>query len=92
MDNNEIVVEMSESAGVGEPGVHSTPVNRSKEFSLTESAIDDSGTLSTPTSTKCNKLDNDMMSVLLNEFDKMNCKYDKLNCDVSEVKSNKIIN
>ena len=34
MDNNEIVVEMCESAGVGEPGVHSTPV---KEYSLTES-------------------------------------------------------
>ena len=39
MDNNKIVVEMSESAGVGEPGVHSTPVNRSKEFSLTESVL-----------------------------------------------------
>ena len=39
-NNKEIVVEMSESAGVREPGVHSTPVNWSKEYSLTESAID----------------------------------------------------
>ena len=39
-DSNEVAVEMSESASVGEPGVHSTPVNRVKEFSLTESAID----------------------------------------------------
>ena len=50
---------------MGEPEIHSTPVNRSKEFSLTESAIDDSDTLSTPTSKKCNsQFDNDIMSIL----------------------------
>ena len=56
---------------------------------------EDSGVQLTPTSTKCNnKLDNDMMSILLSQFDKMNCKFDeqnskfdKLSSDVSEVKS-----
>ena len=65
MDTNEIEVEMSESAGVIQPGVHSTPVNRSKEYSLTELAIDDSSTQSTPTSARCNsQFDNDIMSFL----------------------------
>ena len=58
-NNNEIGVEMSESAGMGEPGVHSTPV---KEYSLTESTIDESNTQATPTSKKGNnQFDNDIM-------------------------------
>ena len=102
MDNNEIVVEMSESAGVGEPEVHSTPVNRSKEYSLTESAIDDSSTQSTPTSTKCNnQFDNDIMSMLraisrdineqkseIQEIKSNFNKFDEQNNKFEEIKSN----
>ena len=63
MDNKESEVEVNESAGMGEPGVHSTPVNQFKEPSLTESAIVDSSSVqSTPTSTKYNsKFDNDVI-------------------------------
>ena len=91
MNTNEIKVGMSVSADVEEPEVHSTPVNRPKEFSLTESAIDDSSTQSTPTSAKCSsQINNDIMSILrtisrdINEqksdsdvkFNKINSKFD----------------
>ena len=60
-------IEVSESADMGEPGVHSTPVNRFSEPSLTESDItEDSCTQSTPTSRKCNReFDNDVMLSLI---------------------------
>ena len=101
MYNKETEVVMSESAGMGEPGVHSTPVNRSEDPSLTESAIvDDSSMQSTPTSTKrSSKLDNDVMSFLLKQFNELkeqnkevennlNNKFDEMKSD--NLKFNKV--
>ena len=60
--------------------VHSTPnmiqdnkikINVTDETNITE----DSGVQSTPTSTKCHELDNDMMSVILNQLEKMNSNF-----------------
>ena len=62
--------------------VHSTPnVGQDKivELNVTDQSnvTEDSGVQLTPTSTKGNsKIENDMMSILLNQFDKMNCKFD----------------
>ena len=89
MDNKEIEAEVSESADVGEPGVHSTPVNGFKEPSLTESAIvDDSSVQSTPTSTKYNsKFDNDVMNFLQKQFNVMNSRFDVNDTKMNEQNS-----
>ena len=39
-------------------------------------AIDDSSNLSTPISTKCKQVENDMMSVILKQLEKINSKFD----------------
>ena len=41
----------------------------------------------TPTSVKCNRFDDDMMSILLNQFDRMNCKSDEQKSEIKEIKS-----
>ena len=86
MDKQEGEIEVSESADMGEPGVHSTPVNRFSEPSLTESAIsEDSNTHSTPTSTKCNsKFDNDVMSFLLKQFNEMKEQNNEMKSNFNE--------
>ena len=76
-------MNFDESAVINSPKVHSTPNagkdDKNMKISITDETnmTEDSGVQLTPTSTKGNsKIDNDMMSILLNQFDKMNCKFD----------------
>ena len=78
--------EVDESAVMSSPEIHSTPnvgqddknrnINNTNEKDNTE----DSGIQATPTSTKYNKVNDDLMSIMLNQLEKMNNKlFEKMN-------------
>ena len=68
------IIDFNESAVMNSPEVHSTPNVGQDDKNMNTSVTDekditeDSGVQLTPTSTKCNKFDNDVMSFLLNQF------------------------
>ncbi len=85
-ENNESTVseiaEFDESAVMSSLEVHSTPnVGQDDKTMNTSStnetdSTEDSGIQVTPTSTKYNKVDNDMMSIILNQFNELNKRFD----------------
>ena len=81
----------NESNSMSDFEIHSTPnvsrenkiKNNSDETNITE----DSGVQLTPTSTKCSKSDNDIMSFLQQQFNVINCRFDSNEITLKEMKS-----